>query len=218
MCAPDEAGANGGLMRIKAVFSAAVLAAGMAGTASAAHYTIDPDHTTVMFKVRHVIGKVTGTFDKFVGEFDFEPGKPQVWQTSATIDASSINTKVAQRDKHLRSEDFFEVDEYPTLQFVSTKVTDFKDNHAKLHGKLTIRDKTLPVTFDLEIAGAFKDPGGDQRAAFTATGRINRKDFGLTWNDVVETGGVLVGDDVDIELDVEGLLQAPKTEAKAKTK
>jgi len=220
MCGSDvTSDLNGGLMGRKALFVAAALAAFGTGPAFAGHYVFDGDHTTVMFKVRHVIGKVAGTFDKFAGEFEFEPGKPEVWKASATIDAASVNTKVAARDKHLRSEDFFDVEDHPTLQFVSTKVSDFKDDKAKLHGNLTIRGTTKPVVFDLEIAGVFKDSGGDQHAAFTATTRINRKDFGLTWNDVVETGGVLVGDDVDIELNVEGMLQAPKTEAKAqKTK
>jgi polyisoprenoid-binding protein YceI len=196
----------------------AVLALALARPALAAHYTIDPDHTTVMFRVRHVIGTVTGTFDKLQGEFTYDKDDPKVWKTSATIDAASVNTRVAARDKHLRSGDFFDVENYPTITFVSTKVTQIKDGHAKLLGKLTILDKTLPIALDLQIGGAFKDPGGDQRAAFTATGRINRKDFGLTWNAAVETGGVLVGDDVDIELDVEGLLDAPKPDKKATEK
>lgn len=195
-----------------------LLVVALASPAWSEHYKLDPDHTTVMFRVRHVLGKVTGTFDKFQGDFTYDKDNPKVWKASATIDAASVDTKVAQRDKHLRSGDFFDVENYPTITFVSTKVTRVKDGHAKLLGKLTILDKTLPIALDLEIGGVFKDPGGDQRAAFTATGRINRKDFGLTWNDVVETGGVLVGDDVDIELDVEGVLDAPKPEEKGNTK
>ncbi len=175
--------------------------------ARAATYTIDPDHTSVMFTVRHLVGHVTGQFDKFSGSFDYVPGKPQVWKASATIDAASVDTRVAARDKHLRSGDFFDVGNYPALSFVSTKVTAVKGDHAKLLGKLTILDTTKPIALDLEIGGLQKDANGVEHAAFTAKGRINRKDFGLTWNDTIETGGVLVGDYVDITIEVECLRQ-----------
>jgi polyisoprenoid-binding protein YceI len=185
----------------------AALAVFWAAPARSATYAIDPDHTSVMFTVRHLVGHVTGQFDKFTGSFDYEPGKPQLWKASATIDASSVDTRVAARDKHLRSDDFFDVGKYPALSFVSTKVTGIKGDHAKLLGKLTILDTTKPIALDLEIGGLQKDANGIEHAAFTAKGRINRKDFGLTWNDTIETGGVLVGDDVDITIEVEGLRQ-----------
>jgi polyisoprenoid-binding protein YceI len=188
----------------KMVFAAAVL---WAAQARAATYSIDPDHTSVMFTVRHLVGHVTGQFDKFSGSFDYEPGKPQLWKASATIEASSVDTRVTARDKHLRSGDFFDVGKYPALSFVSTKVSAVKGDHAKLLGKLTILDTTKPIALDLEIGGLQKDANGIEHAAFTAKGRINRKDFGLTWNDTIETGGVLVGDDVDITIEVEGLRQ-----------
>src|SRR5262249_29615997 len=126
---------------------------------------------------------------------------------SATIDASSIDTKVSQRDNHLRSADFFDVAKFPTLTFVSTKVTQAKGDHAKLLGKLTIHGVTKSVALDLTINGTDKDAGGNGRAGFEAATRINRKDFDLTWNDVVESGGVLVGDDVDITIEAEGIRQ-----------
>jgi polyisoprenoid-binding protein YceI len=176
-----------------------------ASQAQAATYKIDPEHSTVMFRVRHLVGHVTGSFDKFQGEFTYEPGNPKVWKASATIDASSVNTKVAARDKHLRSDDFFSVESYPNLSFVSTKLTGAKGDHAKLVGKLTILDTTKTVALDLEIGGVEKGNDGREHAAFTAKTKLNRKDFGLTWNDTIETGGVLVGDDVDVTLEIEGI-------------
>lgn len=178
-----------------------------ASAAQAANYKIDPDHSSVMFRVRHLVGHVTGQFDKFEGTFAYEKGKPQVWKASATIDASSVDTKTKERDKHLRSEDFFDVEKHPSITFVSTKVSNAAGEHAKLLGKLTILETTKTVALDLEIGGTQKDGNGLEHAAFTAKTRINRKDFGLTWNDTIETGGVLVGDDVDITLEIEGVLQ-----------
>lgn len=183
---------------------AAVLA-GLAASAQAAAYRIDPDHSTVQFRVRHLVGHVTGTFDKFQGEFAYDPADSKAWKASATIEAASVDTKVAQRDKHLRSEDFFDVENHPALSFVSTKVTGVKGGHATLLGKLTILETTKSVALDLEIGGVQKGSDGREHAAFTAQTRLNRKDFGLTWNDTIETGGVLVGDDVDVTLEIEGI-------------
>jgi polyisoprenoid-binding protein YceI len=185
----------------------AVSALLIAVSANAATYNIDPEHSSVMFKVRHLVGHVTGQFDKFDGAFDYDPKNPKTWKAQATIDAASVDTKTAARDKHLRSEDFFDVEKHPKLTFASTKVGNIKGNHAKLWGNLTILDTTRKVALDLEIGGIAKDSAGQERAAFTATGRINRQDFGLKWNDTVETGGVLVGDDVDITIEVEGIRQ-----------
>ncbi len=177
----------------------------LAPTAWATTYTIDVDHTTVGFKIRHLFSKVSGTFDQVEGSFDYVPGKPEVWKTTATIQAASINTRVAPRDKHLRSKDFFEVETYPTITFISTGVTDATATIAKLNGVLTIHGVEKPVTLDLEIHGEAKDPWGNQRSGFTATTTINRKDFGLNWNEVVETGQLLVGEEVEITLEVEGI-------------
>jgi polyisoprenoid-binding protein YceI len=173
----------------------------------AAQYKIDPDHSTIGFKVRHLLGKVNGRFDKYEGSFTYDKTNPSAWKTQATIDAASINTNTAKRDEHLRSADFFEVKTYPTLTFVSTKVTDIKNNHAKLHGKLMIHGVTKPVVLDLEILGEAKDPWGNEQASFVATTKINRQDYGLTWNQAIETGGVLVGDEIEITLEIEGIKQ-----------
>ncbi len=168
-------------------------------------YSIDKDHTTVSFKIRHLFSKVQGTFNDFSGTFTYVPGQPDQWQTEATIQTTSIDTGVEPRDNHLRSPDFFDVKQYPTVTFKSTSVTDATETHAKLHGLLTIRGVEKPVVLDLDIHGEGKDPWGNLRSGFTATTQINRKDFGLTWNKAVESGQLLVGEEVDIILEVEGL-------------
>ena len=178
-----------------------------ASPAWATTYAIDPDHTTVAFKVRHLFSKVEGTFDQVDGTFEYVPGHPEQWTADAVIQAESINTRVEQRDKHLRTTDFFDVAIYPTLTFKSTKVEDATATSATLHGVLTIRGVEKPVVLALEIHGEGKDPWGNVRSGFTATTRINRKEFGLTWNKTLETGQLLVGDEVDITLEVEGIVK-----------
>lgn len=173
----------------------------------AAHYTVDADHTTVSFKIRHLLSNVQGRFNQFEGSFDYDPEKPETWKTEVTLQAASIDTNVAPRDKHLRSADFFDVEKFPTLAFKSTEVTEVTSEGAKLHGLLTIHGVEKPVVFDLQIHGVAKDPWGNVRSAFTATARINRKDFGLDWNKVVEAGQLLVGEEVMMTLEVEGILQ-----------
>lgn len=168
-------------------------------------YTIDHDHTTIAFKIRHLFSKVEGTFNEFEGTFDYVPGHPEQWKTSATIKADSLNTRVAERDNHLRSKDFFDVTTYPSLTFTSTQVTDVTPTGAKLHGRLTIHGVEKPIVLDLEIHGEGKDPWGNIRSGFTATTRLNRTEFGIVWNKALETGQLLIGDDVDVTLEVEGL-------------
>ena len=176
-----------------------------AQAAWATTYAIDKDHTTVAFKIRHLFSKVEGTFNDFEGTFDYVPGHPEQWKASTTIQAASIDTRVEPRDKHLRSADFFDVEHHPTITFTSTEATDVTPTSAKLHGLLSIRGVDKPVVLDLEIHGEGKDPWGNIRSGFTATTKINRKEFGLTWNQALETGQLLVGDDVEISLEVEGI-------------
>jgi len=176
-----------------------------ASPAWATTYAIDKDHTTVGFKIRHLFSKVDGTFNQFEGQFEFAPGAPDGWNAQATIQAASIDTRVEQRDTHLRSADFFEVETYPTITFKSTQVTDATPTSAKLHGLLMIHGVEKPVILDVAIHGEGKDPWGNMRSGFTGTTTINRKDFGLTWNKALETGQLLVGEEVEITLEVEGL-------------
>jgi len=168
-------------------------------------FSVDPDHSSVMFRVHHLLGKVTGRFDKYAGTFDYDPKNLTLFKASATIDASSINTNVEKRDNHLRSADFFDVQKYLTLTFVSKGVTDIKDNKGKLVGDLTMHGVTKPIVLDIEFLGEAKDPWGGTRASVTAGTTVKRADWGLTWNKVIETGGVLVGEDVEIILEIEGV-------------
>ena len=173
----------------------------------AAVYKVDPDHTTVSFKIRHIFTKVQGVFNKFEGTVEYEPGKPDAWRASGTIDAASINTNVVDRDKHLRSAEFFDVEKYPTITFKGAKITDATETNAKMDGLLTIHGAEKPVVLDVEVHGVGKDPWGGTRAGFTAATKINRKDFGLTWDKRLETGGLIVGDEVEITLEIEAILQ-----------
>ena len=190
------------------VYGAVLILLFAASPAFAATYKVDSDHTTVSFKARHLFSNVIGTFKQFEGTFDYEPGQPETWKVNATVQTASIDTNVTQRDNHLRSPDFFDAEKYPTLTFSSTKVTDLAAGSAKLEGLLTIHGIGQPVVFDLTINGVGKDPWGNTRASFSATTKIDRKDFGLTWNKVLESGQLLVGDEITITLEVEGLLQA----------
>ena len=176
-------------------------------SAWATTYQLDHDHTTVSFKVRHLFSYVRGTFNEFEGQFEYVPGEPGQWSATATIQTASIDTAVAQRDQHLRSKDFFDVERYPTITFKTIQVTDATPAGAKLHGLLTIHGVEQPVVLDLQVHGEGKDPWGNLRSGFTATTRINRKEFGITWNQLLETGQVLVGEEVDITLEVEGIVK-----------
>lgn len=173
----------------------------------AATYKLDDTHTTVGFKIRHLFSWVQGTFNQYEGTFDYEPGNPAAWKVEATIQAASIDTRTEKRDTHLRSADFFDVEKFPTITFKSTEVTDATAESAKVHGLLNIHGIEKPIVLDLQIYGVGKDPWGNTRAGFTAIAKIDRKDFGLTWNELLETGQVLVGEEVFITIDVEGLLQ-----------
>ncbi|HXV18698.1 MAG TPA: YceI family protein [Candidatus Omnitrophota bacterium] len=173
---------------------------------SAATYKVDTDHSTVSFKIRHILSNTQGTFRQFEGVFDFEPGKPDTWKASGVIQAGSIDTNVPERDKHLRSADFFDVEKFPVLDFTMTKVLESTDTTAKVEGTLTLHGVEKPIVLDVEIHGVAKDPWGNTRASFTATTTINRKDFGLTWNKALEAGQLLVGEEVKITLEIEGIL------------
>ena len=177
----------------------------VAPSAWATSYAIDPDHTTVSFKIRHLFSKVEGTFNTLDGSFDYVPEHPEQWKAQATIQAASIDTRVEKRDNHLRSKDFFEVETYPTITFTSTEVTATTPTSAKLHGLLAIHGVEKPVVLDVAVHGEGKDPWGNLRSGFTATTTISRKDFGLNWNKILEGGQLLVGEDVEITLEVEGV-------------
>ncbi|MEG9437757.1 YceI family protein [Edaphobacter sp. HDX4] len=167
-------------------------------------YQIDPAHTSVHFSVRHMmVSNVRGEFGKVSGTVMFDPDNTANSTVEATIDASSIATRDDQRDTHLKSADFLDVEKFPTITFRSTKV-EMHEGGATLTGNLTIHGVTREIVLDVEgSTQEIKDPWGKQRMGASATGKLSRKDFGLIWNAALETGGVLVGDEVKINIDVE---------------
>ncbi len=174
--------------------------------ARADEYEIDSDHSRVSFKVRHLaISSVLGQFDKFKGSFTFDPKNMSASGAQAVIDVGSINTNQKKRDDHLRSEDFFSASKYPEISFTSTGIEGSSPENFKLRGNLTMRGVTKPVELAVEMGGATKDPWGNERVAFTASTKLNRRDFGLTWSKILETGAVVVGDEVRIDLEIEGI-------------
>jgi polyisoprenoid-binding protein YceI len=192
--------------RIVAIFAAGLL---IAGFALAGNYELDPAHTKILFQVKHLgISTVTGQFTEFSGSFELDPDDLSSLKAKANIKAASVDTANAGRDKHLRSPDFFDAEKYPEIKFVSTKAEQVGEDQLKVHGELTIHGITKPVVLEGKFGGAIKDPWGNQRAAFTATGKINRKDFGLTWSQMLETGGLVVGEEVTIILEVTGVVDA----------
>jgi polyisoprenoid-binding protein YceI len=170
-------------------------------------WQIDPSHTNVEFTVRHMmISNVKGQFQKTTGTIAVNGDDPDSAKIDATIDASSINTRVEKRDAHLKSPDFLDVAKYPTITFKSTKVEAEGPNKWKVTGDLTLHGVTKPVVLEVESAGPpIHDPMGNTRAGASATTKINRSDYGLTWNKALESGGVLVGDEVAISIDVEAI-------------
>ena len=168
-------------------------------------WNIDPAHTVAEFKVKHMmISNVKGQFAKVTGVLTLDENDLTNSRVDATIDATSIETRDAQRDGHLKSADFFDVEKFPTLAFKSTSISAGRDGERTVEGDLTIRGVTRKVRFSVEGPTApTKDPWGNSRVAVSATTKINREDFGLTWNTALETGGVLVGDEVTITLDVQ---------------
>ena len=168
-------------------------------------YTIDPSHSGIHFTVRHlVISKVRGAFGRWQGTVDFDDKDLASSKVSAVIEAASIDTREPKRDEHLRSADFFDVERFPELRFESTSIERDGDEY-RVHGDLTIHGVTHPVLLAVEALGGGKDPWGNERLGFQARTTISRKDFGLTWNQALEAGGVLVGDKIEIELDVQAV-------------
>jgi polyisoprenoid-binding protein YceI len=167
-------------------------------------WKIDPAHTSVEFSVRHLmITTVKGRFAEFSGTAKTDAADPAKGDVEITINAASIDTREPQRDAHLRSADFFETEKYPTITFRSARIENVKGDQFTLLGDLTMHGVTREVALEVTSQGHAKDPWGGERAGFTATGKVKRSDFGLTWNQALETGGVVVGDDVKISLDVE---------------
>lgn len=172
-------------------------------------WQIDASHSGIHFSVRHlVIAKVRGQFSRWSGALVVPDGDFTKATVETVIDASSIETGVADRDAHLKSPDFFDVAQYPDITFTASRFEPRGDDEGRLAGKLTIKGITREVVLNVERHGHAKDPWGNQRAAFSARTSINRQDFGLTWNQALETGGLVVGDSVDLEIEIEAVRQA----------
>jgi polyisoprenoid-binding protein YceI len=192
-------------MRRAAILAVAVLSISAPGLVQAATWELDPAHTGVHFKVRHLmVSSVRGDFEKVSGKIVYDETDLTKSTADIVIDAASVNSRVAKRDADLRSANFLDVANHPTITFKSKRVEKSGDGTLKVTGDLTIRGVTKPVVLDVEgPTPAIKDPGGNLRVGGQATTKINRKDFGLVWNKALETGGVVVGDEVDITIDME---------------
>jgi polyisoprenoid-binding protein YceI len=167
-------------------------------------WAVDPMHSEVQFKVKHlVISTVTGTFKVFDGSLETENEDFSDAQINFSLDANSIDTNQPARDEHLRSADFFEAEKYPKITFKSTSFQKVEDDQYKLHGNLTIKDVTKPVTFDVEFGGTATDFYGNVKAGFEVSGKINRKEFGLVWNGITEAGAIVVGEDVKLNINAQ---------------
>jgi polyisoprenoid-binding protein YceI len=173
------------------------------------NWQVDGAHSAVNLTVRHmVISKVRGRFAKWNATLALDTADLSRASVAVEIDSASIDTGVADRDAHLRSPDFLDAAKYPTLRYRSRRVEAASRDRLRVVGDLTIRDVTREVVLDVEYGGQGKDPWGNQRVGFTATASLNRKDFGLTWNQALETGGVLVADRVDVEIELQAVQQA----------
>ena len=181
-------------------------------------WTLDAAHSSVTFSTKHMmVTTVRGSMQ--IRDFDltFDLDNPEASSVRVRLDAASIDTGQEARDQHLRSDDFLKTDEFPTIDFVSTKIVRRDDGSGELHGDLTIRGVTRPVVLDAEFAGIVPNLQGGERAAFSASTKINREDFGLTWNVALETGGVLVSKEIKIEMDLAVVSDAVAAEEQAET-
>jgi len=178
------------------------------------NWNFDLSHSSVNFHVRHLmVSKVHGRFQLWGGSLVIDEDDVTRSKVAVEIDATSIDTKEPKRDDHLRSADFFEVEKFPKLTFTSTKIEKVDDENLKVTGDLTIRDVTKTVVLEVERSGEVKDPWGGTRTGFSAKTQISRKDYGLTWNVLLEAGGVTVGDKIEITLEIEATLAAASVAA-----
>jgi polyisoprenoid-binding protein YceI len=172
-------------------------------------WAIDPTHAELGFAVRHLmLATVRGRFGAVSGTITVDEKNPKSAKIDVTVDVTSVDTRQEMRDNHLRSADFFDAANHPSIHFVSKRIEGNVTGTFKLIGDLTIRGTTREVALDVTLEGRAKDPWGNDRAGFSATGKLNRRDFGLLWNQTLESGGVVVGDEVKLTLDVEVVRQA----------
>lgn len=183
----------------------AALALGAAAQEKPATYAIDPAHSSVTFRVRHLLTKVDGRFGEFTGTVTGDPKKPETASVAFTIKAASIDTRVEKRDAHLRSADFFDAEKYPEITFKSTRITSKGGDAYDVAGVLTMHGVSKEVVLPVSFLGEIKDPWGKTRAGFSLALTLNRKDFGINWNKTLDQGGLMLGDDVDVTIDLEAV-------------
>jgi|SRR5689334_2040697 polyisoprenoid-binding protein YceI len=171
-------------------------------------WQLDPAHTLVEFSAKHLmISTVKGRISGVEGAIALDEADPTNSSVEVTLDAKTLDTRIEQRDQHLRSGDFLDVEKFPVIKFKSTDIQGDEQNF-KLTGDLTIREITRPITLDVTYEGRTKDPWGGERVGFSASGKLDRRDYGLTWNVLLETGGLTVGNDIKIQIEVEAVKQS----------
>ncbi len=190
-------------MRTTRMFLAAALVLAVLAPAFAAGYKIDAAHTTVLFSIRHIFTDVQGKFQKFDGAIEYDPANGAAASVQFTVDAASIDTNNEKRDGHLRSPDFFDAAKFPTVSFKSTKVVAKGKDMLEVTGDFTMRGVTKSITVPVKVLGVLDSKDFGKKAGFSTTFTINRKDYGMTWNKVMDVGGALLGDEVKIEVSVE---------------
>lgn len=198
-------------MRKTALMMALMLGLGAGSAAAQGVYTIDTVHSNVNFKIRHLISKTGGEFNDFNGTIVADFANLDASRVEFVIDAASIDTRNEDRDKHLRSPDFFDVETYPEITFASNKITKIDDNTYAVTGDLTMHGITRPVTLEVAYLGEMEAMGGI-RAGYELSTVLNRKDFDIVWNKTLDNGGLVLGDDVEVEIHLEVIKQEPKEE------
>ena len=178
--------------------------------AFATHFKVDPAHSSVGFQVRHLVSRVDGNFRTFEATYTFDKDKLASFNLQAVAQVDSIDTNNKKRDEHLKSPDFFDAKKFPTISFKSTHLEKQSDTQYKVTGDFTMHGVTKSVTFDVEHLGEAKDPMGTVRGGATATASVNRKDFGIVWNKQLDAGGVMLGEDVKITLNLELIEDKPE--------
>lgn len=172
------------------------------------NWNVDAAHSSLEFVVKHMmISKAKGVFNEFEAVIEANPDNLEDAKIEFNVDINSVDTRKKDRDDHLRSADFFDVENHPKMTFVATDIKKKSDNNYDVTGDLTIRGTKKPVTFDIDYEGSGKDPWGNEVAGFSGSTKINRKEFGLTWNTALETGGVMVADEVKINVEIEAVKQ-----------
>jgi polyisoprenoid-binding protein YceI len=198
-------------MLIHRLFAPALLAVATSPALAADTFVVDRSHSQASFQVRHLFSTVRGRFTTFEGVIAMDAAKPEASSVMFTIDAASIDTDNSDRDKHLRSGDFFDVESHPAITFKSEKVkATGKDSYA-VTGTLTMRGVARTITLPVSYLGAGTDPWGNSRAGFSTAITLNRKDYGINWNKALDNGGLLLGDDVAVTVELEAVKQAPKS-------